>query len=562
MPDRTQTPQPSRLPGKPAKDPQLPPFVPSVLPPGYVPNQPQPATAAKQGVPVPPQNPMTMQGPQTPPPAPAYAGKFQTAPQIDINAVPTRAEELTGPNGVIDHSKIPVIPASKFNTSTTLMGALDKMFMGAPTDSLEDLAYKIEGKSKARSDIAPMLNSPNEAVSTILGLMRQYGAMALPSQTLSPEEQAYIEQSFQVGPGRKFATIDDIPDQYVNFALGYGLVGLMSGGGLRGFTDAIGAGTANVQQQFDQQYAAEQAQFESQRAINAALAKRQGEISNENFKQQGYYAKDMRDLVEKVTSNVQTLDRQMQIGVLTSLTDFFKTGDSDRWNQYVETMGPALQKMGMVLPKMMPKTSKEAQIDATIKSMGLKDDRLIQVMQFAKELQPYQLEKMQEEISILSGKNEEATVRIDILRKQLGWMDEKSAAEVLLIGARAEALKKQAQARLIEAQKPNSGATAQNIAALKAVAQIDSTQITQLLKSKKMKIDQIKALEKGIEENTIKAKAKAFSDDKSQNAINADTGKKVNEISGLKSDIQTIDKSITDFSKSQDEIATQLRGSK
>jgi hypothetical protein len=483
-------------------------------------------------------------------------------PSIDINAIPTRAEELRSPDGSIDTSKIPVVPASKFNTSTTLMGALDQMFKGSPTDSLDDLSFKIEGKAKARSDIAPMLNSPNEAVSTILGLMKQYGAMELPSQTLSPEEQSYIEQSFQVGPGRKFATIDDIPDQYVNFALGYGLVGLMSGGGLRGFTDAIGAGTANVQQQFDQQYAADQAQFESSRAINAAMAKRQAEISNENFKQRGYYAKDMRDLVEKVTSNVQTLDRQMQIGVLTSLTDFFKTGDSDRWNQYVETMGPTLQKMRITLPKMMPKTSKEAQIDATIASMGLKDQRLNQVMQFAKDLHPYEMEKLMTEVSILDGKDQQAGVRLEMMQKELAWMDKTKRAQVMLMAARAEAIKTQAKARLIEAQKPNSGASAGNIAALKAAAQIDSSQITQLVKGKKINLDQIKLLEKAIEENTLKAKSKAFSSDESQKQINESTGQKVNQISDLKAKNNDIDKTIDSLAKSQEELAKKLRGEK
>jgi hypothetical protein len=435
------------------------------------------------------------------------------------------------------------------------------MFTGTPSDSLADLAYKIEGKFKAKASIGPMLENPDEAMSTVMAMIKQFGGVKLPSQTLGPEERAYIEQSFQVGPGRKFATIDDIPDQYINFAIGYGLVGLASGGGLRSFTDAIGAGTANVQQQYDQEFATSQAQFEASRAMNMALAKRQGEIAGENFKQEGYYAKDMRDLAEKVTSSIQTLDRQMQIGALTSLTDFFKTGDSDRWNQYVESMGPILQKMKITLPKLMPKTSKESQVDAAIASMGLKDQRLNQVMQFAKDLHPYEMEKLMTEISILDGKDQQAGVRLEMLQKELSWMDKEKRAQVMLIGARAESLKTQAEAALERAKKANTKLPDDITSKLKVITGVNASIVGQLYKEKSSLASRIKGWQKTLDE-AIPVREYVAKDDKTKQDIKNEKDALTKLIKDSEKAMSGIDDRISKLISAQESAAASLGATK
>ncbi len=415
-------------------------------------------------------------------------------PGVNLDSIPTRWDEYKNPDGSLNIDRIEPISGQKFNTSTVLMAGIDKMFQGTENDSLEDLAYKIEGKSKVRSDIAPLLNSPEEAMSSVMALMAKFGGAQLPSQTLNPEEKAYIEAAFQVAPGRKFATIDDIPDDYINFAIGYGLVGLASGDGLRGFTDAAGAGLANAQQGLDQTFAQDTAQFEAQKALNMALAKRQGQIENANFQQEGYFAKDMRDLTEKVTSSVLTLDRQTQVAVFSSIMPMIQSGDSDRWNTYVETMGPTLkEKFGITLPKVLPKSSNELKTDATTASMQIKDQRLQQVMDFAADMQPLQKEKLMTQISLLDGQDEMATARVDLLRKQVAGYDRKLAADIMLIGARAEALRKQAQAALERAKKEGTPASDPKIKQFQAIAGMNSSAIKDLAKQQDTLIKQIAA---------------------------------------------------------------------
>ena len=491
--------------------------------------------------------------------------RAQTPPKlpININSIPTRGDAFKNPDGSLNLDAIQPVPGAKFNTATTLTSALDKMFKGTEQDSLDDLAYKIEGRSKARSDIAPLLNSPDEAMSTVLSVINQFGGKQLPSQTLSPEETSYIEQSFEVGPGRKFATIDDIPDQYINFAIGYGLVGLASGGGLQGFTGALGAGLANAQQGFDQQFANDQAQFEARRAMNAALAKRQGAINDANFQQEGYYAKDMRDLVEKVTSSTMNLDRQTKVAVMSSIMPMIQNGDSDRWNAYVETMGPTLQQLGITLPKVLPKSSNEVKTDATVASMGIKDARLQQVMSFAADLHPLERDKLMTQISILDGNDKVTTERLELLKKQVAGYDKKQAAELMLMGVRAESLKKQADAAVARANNVvkgvGSGGSDPDLARLKMIATLDSRVVGQLSKDKTTTLKQISALEKQIEEWGFMLKSSTFKDANSQKTINDKVKDASGKLANLKTRSFDIDQSIQRLITAQESAATFLR---
>lgn len=542
MADGTPT-RPSRLTGKPAVDPSLP--TNGALPQGYVLNNPLPkgdqsgvvpGGMAPVGAGAPP-NPMRDQKTQLEAqirqlestgqdssalraqlagvydqmnpgwrlPAPTKdvaSGMSRPAtpiPGINIDSIPTRWDEYKNPDGSLNLDKIEPVSGRKVNTSTVLMSGIEKMFKGVEGDSLEDLAYKIEGGSKARSDIAPLLNSPDEAVSTILGLVNKFGGKQLPSQSLGPEEKAYLEAAFQVAPGRKFATIDDVPDDYINFAIGYGLLGMAKGDGLQGFAAAGNAGLANAQQGLDQQFAQDTAQFEASKALNMALANRAGKISDANFQQEGYYAKDMRDLVEKVTSATLNLDRQTQVAVLSTIMPMIQNGDSDRYNAYVQTIGPMLkEKFGITLPQALPKSSNELKTDASIVSMQIKDARLQQVMDFAAELQPFEKEKLMTQISILDGKDEEATARVDLLRKQISGYDKKLANETMLAGARAESLRAQAKAALIRASKTGTPAGDPTIKRLQAISGINASMIGTVAKEKESLIKQIAAEQKEL----------------------------------------------------------------
>ena len=494
----------------------------------------------------------------TPVPGPAFAGKFATAPPINIDEVPLRSDQYLNADGSLNPAAIPTVSGNKVNTGSTLMAGISKMFQGEEHDTLDNLAYKIEGMRDVKSKVVPLLKNPNEAMDTLMALMTQFGGVKPPSQTLGAEEKAYIEQAFQVAPGRKFATIDDIPDNYINFALGYGLVGMFQGNGLRGFTDAAGAGLANAQQGFDQTFAQETAEFESKKALNIALANRAGKIADNNFQQEGFYAKDMRDIAEKVTMATMNLDKQTQLAALSTILPMLQNLDSDRYPAFVATMGPLLkEKFNITLPELLPKTSKEAETDKKIESLGLKDDRLKQIMRFAEDLQPLLFEKLSTEVSILAGKDEEATIRLEILGKELKGWDKKRAAELLLIGVRTETLKTQAKAALLKAQADNKPLPDAKMKQLQAMSGVTSSTITQLAKqqaalSKQLDTDR-KALE-GMNKEMAYAKPskeRIITLDAAIKQISARIGKSEGALTDLDTQVKTI-------SDSQSAAATAL----
>lgn len=581
MADGTRVPQPPRVKGKPAVDPSLPPFVPNSLPPGYIPDQFQPTAAVKAGVPQP--DPMRDQRNQLEAQirqiestggnasqlraqlASVYdqmnpKWRAQTPP-IDIDTVPTRWDQYKNPDGSLKVDAIQPVDGSKFNTSTVLMSGIDAMFKGTEKDSLNDLAYKIEGRSKVRSDVTPLLDSPDEAMSSIMALMTKFGGTQLPSQTLGAEEKSYIEAAFQVAPGRKFATIDDIPDDYINFAIGYGLVGLVSGNGLRGFTDAAGAGLANAQQGFDQTFAQDTAQFEAQKALNMSLANRVGKINDANFQQEGYFARDMRDLAEKVTTATLNLDRQTQLAVLSTVMPMIQSGDSDRYNVYVETMGPTLKdKFGITLPKILPKSSKESETDAKIASMGIKDERIKQVMRFAEDMEPLKRDELMTRISLLDGQDELATQRVALLQKQVAGYDKKLAADIMLIGVKAETLKTQAQAALERAKKQGTPAGDPRIKQLQAIAGVNASAVSGLAKQQDTLIKQIAADREEL--NQVALLRTAIKDTNSKITFDARESGAKKRIADNEKKLQGVESTLSSISQAQLNAAALLAGEK
>lgn len=494
----------------------------------------------------------------TPVPGPAFAGKFATAPPINIDEVPLRSDQYKNADGSLNPDAIPTVSGSKVSTGSTLMAGVKKMFQGEESDSLDDLAYKIEGMRDVNSKVTPLLKNPNEAMDTLMALMTQFGGVKPPSQTLGAEEKAYIEQAFQVAPGRKFATIDDIPDNYINFALGYGLVGMFQGNGLRGFTDAATAGLANAQQGFDQTFAQETAEFESKKALNIALANRAGKIADNNFQQEGFYAKDMRDIAEKVTMATMNLDKQTQLAALSTILPMLQNLDSDRYPAFVATMGPLLkEKFNITLPPLLPQTSKELETDAKIKSLGIKDKRMEQIIRFAEEMEPYKRDEIQEKISLLSGKNEEATIRIDLLSKELKGWDKKRAAELLLIGVRAETLKTQAQAAVDRAKKQGTPAGDPKLKQFQAMAGATSSAFTQLAKQQAALSKQLDTDRKALE-GMNKERAYAKKSDKREKELDdliKGTSDRITTNEGTLKDLDTQVKTISD---SQAAAATAL----
>jgi hypothetical protein len=402
------------------------------------------------------------------------------------------------------------------------------------------------------------LQNPEEATSAILALMNQFGGNKLPSQTLGAEEKAYIEAAFQVAPGRKFATVDDIPDDYINFALGYGLVGMFQGNGLRGFTDAATAGLANAQQGLDQTFAQETADFEAKKNLNIALANRAGKIADNNFQQEGFYAKDMRDIAEKVTMATMGLDKQTQLAALSTILPMLQNLDSDRYPAFVATMGPLLkEKFGITLPSLLPKTSKEAETDAKIKSLGLKDKRLEQVMRFAEDMQPLLFEKLSTEISILDGKDEEATIRIDLLSKELQGWDKKRAAELLLIGVRAETLKKQAQAAVDNAKNKKTPASDPNLKKYQAMAGATASAFNQMAKQQAAISKQLDTDRKALDGMN---KERAYANPKPGRIITLDADIKIisDRITRNEKALATLDTEVATISNSQAAAAAAL----
>jgi hypothetical protein len=590
---------PPRLSGKkPAVDKSLPPFVPTSLPPGYIPDQFQPTAAAKAGVPQP--DPMRDQKSQleaqirqiestggnasqlraqlasvydqmnpnwraqsnpNPNGASGMPRPATPLPGVNLDTVPTRWDQYKNPDGSLNVDAIQPVDGSKFNTSTTLMTGIDAMFKGTPNDDLNNLAYKIEGRSKVRSDIAPLLQNPDEAVSALVALMNQFGGNTMPSQTLGAEEKAYIEAAFQVAPGRKFATIDDIPDDYINFALGYGLVGMAQGDGLRGFTDAATAGLANAQQGLDQTFAQDTAQFEAQRALNMALANRQGKIADANFQQEGFFAKDMRDLAEKVTTATQTLDRQAQLAMLSTIMPMIQNGDSDRYNAYVETVGPSLKKnFGITLPKVLPKSSKENETDAKIASMGIKDERLKQVIRFAEDMEPLKRDELMTRISLLDGQDEMATQRVALLQKQVAGYDKKLAAEIMLIGVKAESLKTQAQAALERAKKGGTPASDPRIKQLQAIAGVNASAVSGLAKQQDTLIKQIAADRDEL--NQVALLRTAIKDNNSKITFDAREQNAKKRIADNEKKLQTVESTLSSISQAQLNAAALMAGEK
>lgn len=375
-------------------------------------------------------------------------------------------------------SRYTAIPGHLFDARSVIDSGLRQQYRAASGDSLDQMAGKIQGLADARGALLPMASNmtPEEAMQLLDKNYIDAMGDTLPVQAMSPQERAYYEAAFNVGdaPGRQFARLSDVPKQMMDFALGYGLVGLLSGEGLAPVSQIGNYFMGRTQEGLDEQYKASLGEFQSKREANLALAKRQAEIDDNNFQQQGYQAKDVREALGSVAREVASLERQTQVEAQKFLNSFSKdianfiqTGDADRFEPVVALATQISPKLGEALwgIRSLSKTSKEALDDARRDSTVILSERTAQLIKQSESLFPLQKGKLENELRKAGNQADLVAAQMELVKEKVKSWPREVAAQVMLASARAESLRVQAKAALTRAL--NSGASADDIKILK-----------------------------------------------------------------------------------------------
>jgi hypothetical protein len=299
-------------------------------------------------------------------PKPATAPASAPAPAVDPQLFPalTRAQEMVTNNdnqpvinfsdpaashvaaGPVDNTAPPPTPivtplnAQSMNGKARLQTLIDQAFSASPTDTVSDLSWKVRKRSDFEQKLTGLGDNftAGDADAMFGSWYQTVAPIPRPFQNFSPEEQAALDAAYGGKiPGRIPLGASDINQPELGAVAGMLLGGLFHGGNASQVWPAITDVLQQAKQRndFDNQNAQAQDQMRRQGAL--AQFHRLAGISDENFKQQGYEARDERtaeraaDLAKAVALREQA-NKATDFKNQTALRyfDFLKAGDPAR----------------------------------------------------------------------------------------------------------------------------------------------------------------------------------------------------------------------------------------
>lgn len=378
-----------------------------------------------------------------------------------------------------DPDTIPIrpIPREKLDGREYGRKFLDKMFAYVPGMKAKDAAWVIAKKAEFTKRLEDLgaNPTPEEMHAALMDMYENtMGPLPTPTMGFSPEAQAALDEAFADDPVVAEMGPQFLDQEELLAAAGYALGGLFTGrgiqDGLQVFNKVWGRGEARRNEQA--QKAAQEAKLRRDRAIQKF--KRQTEIDDKNFQQEGYEARDQRTQDREVMRNLlggvrdemredSIRDRRLLEMATENYWKFLQMGDSARAQQVadfyeMQTGRPLADEFRKLDP-----TAKEEATKASTEKTYAEIDRMKEVVKGLKLDNTFKLESLPERIEKVAIDNEVSRQRLAKLMIEVANLDDMLKAKTMKEWASIEEIKKRGDAAMLRASaasiRASSGGT-------------------------------------------------------------------------------------------------------
>lgn len=391
---------------------------------------------------------------------------------VNPSTAPATPTPLTVP------ADIKAIPSGLFDWRSLAKSWTDAMFSPAPGDNATEVSRKIAGSSDFMNKLEQLgAQSPTGLTPDIVNTIANgyYKSVMTPAPTLTQDQGALgqLQDAYAQHPIKRVADGSDVDPRQALALGGYALANMLTGKGTA--ADAIRSVNtlqAGDQQRVDDAYQNQTLQDEYQRQLALAQFNRANQISDEQYKQEGYFAHDERTAMRQAQNSLQMLDRQEQLAnsrdkanALASLRQFVISGDPVRAGNMVDLITsnyPDIQ-IPQSIAQLSP-TYQQRNVQAQTALTNANTQKVqaaTQGIQFKNKLDndtyAWQVQQVMQHATEGDLKIQKMKLELDHLPQQYKNEAAMTNAKALYYQSRGEAAIKAADAAMVRANRPDDG---------------------------------------------------------------------------------------------------------